>query len=497
MVELVVFVVALAARLSMVLTALGGPGGDFGYDASVYYAAADSLTFGRLPYRDFVLLHPPGIMLALTPFAWLGRLTTDHVGFMAGNLGFTVLGAVNAVLVVRVAKRMGLPARSALLGGLFYALWLGSADAEYLGRLEPLGAFLFLCALLAILAAHRSGRRRHYLLAGLALGAVLSVKIWCIVPALILVGWQLARRYRRGLPFLALGAAAALAVVDGPFFLAAPSTMWHMVITEQLGRPPRHTSTLQRLGDLTTLTRVVHLGTGTAHVLSLALFGLLLAVLALACRVPTARVIALIAAAQLVVLLRAPSWYGFYADYVAAAAAVCVAAACAPARRRVLAPATVLPWLSAALAAAGTLGFVVSGENHSVVPADGDAVAASVVDVRCTTSPSPMGLILIDALSRDLRDGCPDWVDVSGRSYGIGPGPGSRGASHLTAQQWQDVLRSYLFSGQAVVFVPESGTVPDTLTQRELTRSGVLARAGGTVVYRTPIDARAVTQPGR
>jgi hypothetical protein len=104
---------AFVLRFGIVLFSNGGPGGMYGYDAGVYYSAADALTFGRVPYRDFVFLHPPGLMLLLTPFAALGRLTTDHAGYVVANLFFDVLAAINAVLVWTIARRWGLSRRAA------------------------------------------------------------------------------------------------------------------------------------------------------------------------------------------------------------------------------------------------------------------------------------------------------------------------------------------------------------------------------------------------
>ena len=39
------------------------------YDDGVYYSAATALVHGQLPYRDFLLLQPPGIAVLLAPFA--------------------------------------------------------------------------------------------------------------------------------------------------------------------------------------------------------------------------------------------------------------------------------------------------------------------------------------------------------------------------------------------------------------------------------------------
>lgn len=498
MLELIVFAVAAATRLSIVLTSTGGLGGNFGYDASVYYAAADSFTFGRLPYRDFVLLHPPGIMLALAPFAWIGRLTSDHAGFMTGAVAFSLLGAVNAALIVRIARRIGLPGPAALIGGLFYALWMGAAAVEIVGRLEPLGAFLFLCGLLATVSAHDSGRRRTYLLAGLALGAAVGVKIWWIVPALVVLAWHLTRQRRAQLPAMALGGGVSLALIYGPFFLAAPSTMWHMVVTEQLGRPSRVTSLPVRLYELTWMSGAGKLSVTQAHALGAVLGVLALIAVALAWRVRPARLFVVLAACQTLLLLRAPSWFPFYADYLAPTAALCLAAAVGPSgsreRRWVRPLAMAVPGLCTVIVAASTLTYLADGKVGAVWPAPATSLAADASQVHCVMSNSPMGLILIDSLSRDLGDGCPNWVDVSGREFGIGPGPSSHGASHLTWDQWQPVLRKYLFSGQAVVLVTRSGSLLDYQTRTELARSGILARSGGGVLYRTPAGASSTLQ---
>jgi len=96
-IPVLVAVVALAVRLSAVLRG-GGLYGYFGYDDGVYFAAAASLLAGRLPYQDFILLHPPGIVLALAPFAELGRLTTDRDAMAVARVVWLLVGALNAGL---------------------------------------------------------------------------------------------------------------------------------------------------------------------------------------------------------------------------------------------------------------------------------------------------------------------------------------------------------------------------------------------------------------
>lgn len=83
---------AFVVRLGSVLRG-GGLFGRIGYDGSVYYAAASALARGLLPYRDFLLLHPPGIALLLLPFAALGRLVGDAGGYALARLAWFGLGA--------------------------------------------------------------------------------------------------------------------------------------------------------------------------------------------------------------------------------------------------------------------------------------------------------------------------------------------------------------------------------------------------------------------
>ena len=102
-------VTAFVVRLAMVLRG-GGLGGLMSYDDGVYYSAAGSLWWGQLPYRDFVMVHPPGILLSLAPFAGLGRLTHDALGFQVARVAWMLVGSLNAALVVVAARRSGLVA---------------------------------------------------------------------------------------------------------------------------------------------------------------------------------------------------------------------------------------------------------------------------------------------------------------------------------------------------------------------------------------------------
>jgi alpha-1,2-mannosyltransferase len=489
---LAVFVVALAMRVGMVAFSRGGPWGSFGYDGSVYYSAADALSFGRLPYRDFVLLHPPAVMLALTPFAAFGRVFGDHVGYVVANTAFEVLGAVNAALVVVIARRLQLARPAAVLGGMFYAVWSGIVGAEYGIRLEPLGSFAFLCALLALSAgvirAHRTGARRNDLLAGAALAVALSTKIWWIVPALVVVAWQGMTRPPRRVGMLCAGLVASAVAINGVFFVAAPGLMWHRVVLDQLDRPRSTITTMQRLEQLSSLYFALQgAGRGMAFVV-LAFVAMLVAVACVAAwRVTQARVLVVVLIAQLIVLLVGPSYFTFYAAYAGAAEALVLAAATHQGLggrgRRAFRSAAAVIVVAAGLITASKV--IYAGYGVARFPG-ATRLATAVRPSRCLMADSPMALIELDALSRDLAHGCANWVDVTGRTYNVDRPTDGKRVSRARNARWQVDLRRYLLSGNAVILVrTRSGTGPSAATLRIIAGHHVIATAGGYTVYRT------------
>ncbi len=492
--ESLVSVLAFVARLSVPLLGAGlfGAGN---YDPSVYYAAADALTFGRVPYRDFVLLHPPVEPMLLTPFAALGRLTSDQVGFASANVAFMVLGAVNAVLVMRIVRRIGLGSTAALLGGLFYALWFGAVAPEHGIRLEPLGNFFLLLGLLAYFrgrtaTTERIGRRAA-VLSGVGLGLASAVKIWWVVPLFIVLGAYLVAgpaSRRLALRYLA-GAAGALIVACGPFFVLAPSEMFHMVVLDQLGRPVRGTAgtRIQEFAWLSLFRN--HISTAVMVVILALLAAAFLVAVWRAWRLPPARLIVVLAAAQVLVLAFAPSFYGFYTDYTVPALALTLAAGFAAPAAGLAASRPLerrwprwVAWVPVAAAVVITPPAAITLGPAASQPFPSATLAAAVRGEHCVMADEPMALIQLNALSRDFAHGCRNWVDVTGRTYGADKVPGVRRRHNL---KWQHDLLDYLRSGDAVVTL-RNWTGMSKQTERILHSGGVLARAGGYVVYLVP-----------
>jgi len=169
-------IVAFLIRLVPVLRG-GGLKGFYNYDPAVYYAAAVGMAHGLMPYRDFLLLHAPGVPVALLPFALIGLQTTDSTGMALARLAIMVMGSVSAVLVTRVLKPVG--AGAAVIGGLAYAVYWPAVYVERAAWLEGFGSFLTILAMLLILGVPRF-RERHPRWAMVLAGASLSVAgRWC------------------------------------------------------------------------------------------------------------------------------------------------------------------------------------------------------------------------------------------------------------------------------------------------------------------------------
>lgn len=474
-----VFAVALLARTARCVVG-GGLTAPYGYDPAVYYAAAAGLVNGRVPYRDFTLVHPPGIAVLEAPFAFLGRLTTDLTGYSAASVAIIVLASLNAVLVIRVARAMGLSERAAITGGLVYAVWTNAVAFEFVGYLEPVGNFFLLCGLLAFhraLQAETPRASRLWFLCGVALGAAVCIKLWWLVPIAAFLGWQLAAE-RHWAPTLriALGAGAALVVVDLPFLLLSGHEMWDSIVLDQLARTRYRPDGLEVLGYLVVGDRSYDVSTSTLRATVVLGAALLAVLLWRAWRIRAARPLVLVLLVQLLQVWFQPVWFPFYTDFVSVALCLVVAAALAqrPTRSWLPAVAVVLVAVSTSLEVAGT-------EAEPVFPRK--ELTAAVADVRCLMTDGPMAQIQLNTLSRSFQNRCPDWMDPIGRRlrhrrlFPVAE-PGSEAA-------WSRLYTAYLTSGDAVILTrppEEMGLAPDFLAQLE--RGGVIAREGRYTVYR-------------
>lgn len=492
-----VAVVALVVRAVIVLNS-GGLSGMVGYDQGVYYSASEAVTWGLLPYRDFLFLHPPGILVALAPLGLVARLTRDSLGLELARVLVVLVGAANAALVAVAARRLGLFA--AAVAGTFYALWPPVAMAESQPRLEPFVSLGLLVAL-AVLAS-RSDRvpRAALVLAGCALGFSVTVKIWAVVPVLVILVAVLVRLGPRALARVAAPLAATATLICLPFFAAAPSAMFRMVVRDQLVRGRMTTPLHARLADMLGLAAHVGQRSGLHEpltpVLAVVGIGLVLVWVGL----PVARLAVVLLLAQAAVLLATPSFFAFYAAYLGPAFALCVGAGAVavarlpyPHRARERWRGLGVPHTTGALVALLTVAVLATVARTDAFTRVGSAfpvatLRGAVAHARCVTTDSVGSLALLDVLGRNFSHGCPAVIDLSGLTHDRDASllPDGMQAPRRTDLRWQHDVNAYLRSGQVEVLVRRHYDGFDSSINRWLHRSPVLAGTGGYRVYGHP-----------
>jgi alpha-1,2-mannosyltransferase len=474
-VVVVVGIAGYAVRLSVLLQT-SGMLGSTAYDDGVYATAAAAFVHGRWPYADFVFLQPPGVILAGAPFAALGAAFGDPVGVLVGRLVWIGIGAANCVLVAVIAGRRSWQA--ALIAGAFAACFHPLAYGERSTLLEPLGTLLLL---VAILVRERGGPRAA-LLAGVVAGVSVDVKIWGVVPVLVLAAFPPHR-----LRFL-VGAVAGGAIVVAPFLIRAPEALVRQVLLDQLGRP--------RLPDDAFVGRFVVLTGGTytggavdvplptALVVAIVVAGVVLAAAVAACWSPLGRRAVALLAATTAVLLLSPSFLAHYVAFTGpwTALVLGIGGGAVLARIGSRPLAAVAGVLLAAVVAAPTLGRDVQPPLATASLAPIAAAAARVGG--CVRTDDPGLLAAIGTLSRDLRRGCDVWPDVTGWTFDR-PGFPVVSTDRPGSPAWQRFVTRYLLGGDAVI-VDRAGTGLSAASRRRIDALPVLARSGDLVLHAVP-----------
>jgi alpha-1,2-mannosyltransferase len=475
-----VAVVGFLVRLVPIL--IGGGLHFFGrYDDGVYYTAAEALTFGHVPYRDFVLLHPPGLTLVLVPFAALGRLTSDPTGMAVGRLVFMAIGALNAVLIALLAKRWGWLA--AITAGLLYACWMPAVFGEQSTLLEPLGTTGVLTALLLLC---RPGlpivRRRAEVFAGVALGLAVTFKIWYVAPVAVVLAWLLLRRRFRSTARVLAASAVSAAVVLLPFFVLAPRQMFRMVVLDQLERSGQTTSPFVRLPFILGVQPLAN-GHSTEIVIGTSIAVAVIAVAALVClRDAAARVIVALLTVNLLILLVTPAFFLHYAELTAAPMTLIVGIGLSKLRGAIT-----RAWVARAVIACFGAAILTSGIAIMATP-EGTAFPgksfAAAAPPGCVMADDPQAMIQMNRLTSDFKAGCVVPVDVSGITYDrlrrVGP-PGTH-LGRAANLAWQQYLHDYLFSGTSFVVLRAPADALARPFRGMIYRSPVLARDGHLVL---------------
>ena len=394
------------------------------------------------------------------------------------RIAFELLGGLNAVLVLLTLRRFGLPA--AVVGGLFYAVLYPAAYDERTALLEPIGSTGVLVALL-ILSRIRPGvtSPRWFVVAGVALGIAIDLKIWYIVPLLVIVAFATGGRLR-----VFLGAVAAVFVGYLPFFLAAPVKSFTQIVLDQLGRK-RGGTMIDRFESFLGVdgsgpySTVPHMGSQTAALLCVALLGAaLLAVLA----DRRAWIYATLLVTSVMVLMASPSYFEHYASLVAPPLALVVGVTAGrilglirERPRRLIALAVMLVAVVAL-----NLRHDLKGADQTV-PVAGLQAAAQKVQ-GCIYSDEPTLLAIMGVLTRDLDHGCAVQPDMSGISFDpSGHPPGQPRIARTKNAVYQGLALQYLRSGSAFIAL-RSGAALSDATKQELARNRPLFSDGNYVL---------------
>lgn len=446
--------VALAAFLFRLVPVLRG-GGLFGmgnYDDGVYYASATGLVHGLLPYRDFLLLHPPAMPLLLAPFALVAQLTSDSYGFAAARVGWMLLGAANAVLIWKILRPIGLVA--AAFGGFGYAVFHPAVYSDKSTLLESPATTALLIAILLLQPLVRAESLPHgrAIVAGALLGLSMTIKVWGVVTLLIVLGWLLLlRRYGDALRVL-IASAAATTVICLPFFAAAPSAMWNQIVRDQLIREVGVVATLERLD------RMVGLGIISRPyppAITVAVVVVLLGCAALAWSYREARLPVLLMLGQGLYLLISPMWFPHFAGFTAAPIALTAGAAMGRLIALVRArPAQIAVGVVAAAALlVYSTGWVGLTYNRRLPDQFRELAVASP---GCITSDDPTALVVTDTLSRNVTRGCRFIADFGGHSHDMAAAAGVH-VPRNDNQAFQRFALDHLRSGSVTILIRYSG----------------------------------------
>ena len=446
------FAIAIAgiAFLFRLIPVLRG-GGLFGlgnYDDGVYYAAGTAIAHGSLPYRDFLLLHPPGLPLLLTPFALLAQLTNDSYGFAAARVAWMLLGAVNAVLIWRILRPIGLI--SALFGALSYAVFYPAVYADHTTLLESPATTALLVAILLLEPLSNTGylSRTRGFAVGAVLGITVAIKIWGVVTVVIVLGWLLLiRRFRAALQ-VAIGCAAMAGLICLPFFAAAPMAMWHQLVRDQIVRHASGGVTL--LGRLDEIVGLGIAGRPHASVTAIAVIALLCCA-GLAWTNREARLPVVLLLGQGAFLLVTPIWFRHYAGFTAGPIALVIGAAIG----RLIALLRPKPArVAITIAVAGAVLVYASGWSDihfgRRFPDRFKPLAASATG--CVTTDDPTALVETNTLSRNLSRGCRFIADLGGHYHDLAAASINT-VSRNKNKSFQRLALTYLSTGSVTILI--------------------------------------------
>ena len=192
-----VIVVATLVGLALRLYQLSRPGYLLGiteYDDGTDFGSAVRLINGALPYRDFIMVQPPGITLLMAPVALATKAAGTVAGMAAGRVLTALASAAAIPLAGLLTRHRGLLAVAVSCG--IIAVYPDSLQAARTVLLEPWLVLFCLLGALAVFDGDRLASPQRLIWGGLAFGFAGAVKVWAILPVLVVLALA-ARRPRR------------------------------------------------------------------------------------------------------------------------------------------------------------------------------------------------------------------------------------------------------------------------------------------------------------
>lgn len=432
----VVIVLLTLTSVAMGYYLLSRPGFLLGlteYDDGVYFGTAVRLVHGVIPYRDFIVVQPPGLPLLLAPIAELSRsIGTRHAFGVARLLMPLVLGAQVALVGYVVRHRGTFPTIVACTAMAFFP---DARDAAHTVMLEPFLALFCLIGTALVFDRGEFASTRRILLGGIAFGFGGAVKVWAIFPVLVVALLCLKQARRRLVPFAA-GVTAGFVVPCLPFFLLDPSAFVRDILLTQLSRhTPGSPTAASRLTDMSGLDGFFnHPSTTLVFTVALALAAVLIAGMTVPGRPRTPLDWFAVCSCAIIVasLLEPPEFFYHYSAFLAPFLALALAASldrfttvtARPFRAGRLRRQSIASAALAVLVGIGALALV-DRETHVIAlasAADYWLAVDPVVPAGSCIASDNSAVLLITNRFEPVPPGCPQLVDSSGTALALDSG---------------------------------------------------------------------------
>jgi hypothetical protein len=272
-VNLTIIIITLVGLILRVYYQYTRPGFLLGvaeYDDGPYFGSAVRLVHGSMPYRDFVLVQPPGITLLMSPVGLLTYWTGTAWGLAIGRILTVLAGTAGVALAGLLVRHRGLLA--VLLTCGIVAVYSDGVAAAHTVLVEPWLVLFCLAGAVTVFDGDRiTASTKRLVWGGVLFGFAGAVEAWAIVPVLVLAALCLPQIKRAAI--FAGGVAAGFLIPVLPFAIAGPSQLYRSLITAQVG----YRAHAVRVGVLLRLRNMI----GFPYALGWSTSLLLLAVLAL------------------------------------------------------------------------------------------------------------------------------------------------------------------------------------------------------------------------